>query len=163
MHAGINGVGGEWGHNQLPWMTTDEISYAKTQSCYCGQNGCLELFISGSGFAKYYNYKNNYKTNLHSQEILTLSHNGNHLALECLKLFETRIAKYLAQIVNILDPDIIVLAGGMSNILSIYPNINQQISHWVFGQECSTKIVKSHFGDSSGVRGAAWLNKQFLK
>jgi fructokinase len=158
VHSGINGVCGELGHNPLPWMTEDEFNYAKTFNCYCGQTGCIEHFISGTGFARYYNYRNNYQTKLHSREILTLAEAGDKLANECIELFETRIAKSLGHIINILDPDIIVAAGGMSNIERIYNNVNQQLPNWVMGKECSTRFVKSKHGDASGVRGAAWLN-----
>jgi len=158
VHSGINGVCGEWGHNPLPWMTDDEFNYSKTFDCYCGQKGCIEHFISGTGFARYYNYRNDYKTNLHSRAILTLAESGDSLANECLELFETRIAKALGHIINILDPDIIVAAGGMSNIERIYKNVNNQLSQWVIGKECSTRFIKSKHGDASGVRGAAWLN-----
>lgn len=157
-HTGINGVGGEWGHNQLPWMENDELTFAKTSQCYCGHYGCIEQFLSGTGFAKYYNYCNNYNTQLQSQEIFELAYKGDPLATKCITLYEIRLAKALAHIINILDPDIIVAAGGMSNVDRIYPNVTKQLKNWVFGRECSTKFVKSKYGDSSGVRGAAWLN-----
>ncbi|MBY0378769.1 MAG: ROK family protein [Burkholderiales bacterium] len=158
VHSGINGVSGEWGHNPLPWMDDEEYKFAKTLQCYCGQHGCIEHFLSGTGFAKYYNYLNDYKTTLRSHEIFELADKGDELATKCTHLYETRLAKSLAHIINVLDPDIIVAAGGMSNIARIYPNVNKLMHNWVLGNECKTKVVQSTHGDSSGVRGAAWLN-----
>jgi fructokinase len=157
INHGHNGLGGEWGHNPLPWMDDDERAYAKTVSCYCGRIGCIEHFLSGSGFAAYYNYRRS-GTNLDSRQIFALAATGDVLANECIELYETRLAKSFGHVINLLDPDIIVAAGGMSNIDRIYQNVNKQLKNWVFGNECNTKFVKAQHGDSSGVRGAAWLN-----
>jgi len=167
VHTGKNGLGGEWGHNPLPWMSEDELTYSRGIKCYCGLTGCIEHFLSGTGFANYYNYRKEQRLGqkhgasaalLSSPEIFALADRGDGLALECVELYEYRLAKSLANVINILDPDIIVAAGGMSNIERIYPNVNRQLQSWVFGKECNTKLVKSKHGDSSGVRGAAWLN-----
>lgn len=167
IHVGKNGLGGEWGHNPLPWMSEDEHLYSKNIKCYCGLNGCIEHFLSGTGFANYYNYRREQLSGvkltrsvvtLSSPEVFALADCGDKLALECVELYEHRLARALANVINILDPDIIVAAGGMSNIDRIYPNVNRQVKSWVFGKECSTQFVKSKHGDSSGVRGAAWLN-----
>lgn len=167
VHTGKNGLGGEWGHNPLPWMSEDESNYARGIKCYCGLVGCIEHFLSGTGFANYYNYRKEQRAGLKtgsvaialsSPEIFALADRGDALALECVELYEHRLAKSLAQVINVLDPDIIVAAGGMSNIDRIYPNVNRQLQTWVFGKECTTFLVKSKHGDSSGVRGAAWLN-----
>ncbi len=159
IYAGKNGVAGEWGHNQLPWMNDDELIFAKTQTCYCGKNGCIEQFLSGTGFARYYNFCNGFSTNLKSEEIFAIADTGDVLANKCIELYEVRLAKSLGHIINILDPDIIVAAGGMSNIERIYHNVNKHLNNWVFGHESATKMVKSQHGDASGVRGAAWLNQ----
>ncbi len=152
---GGNGTAGEWGHNPLPWMDEDELRFRAEVPCYCGKQGCIETFISGTGFGT--DYQRLSGKTLKGNEIISLAEQQDPLAELALCRYETRLAKSLAHIVNILDPDVIVLGGGMSNVERLYRTVPQLIKPWVFGGECETPIRKAVHGDSSGVRGAAWL------
>ena len=150
---GRNSIGGEWGHISLPNRSEDEIKYNK--NCYCAHKGCMETYVSGPGFANCYNAK--YNTNLNSHEILKDLPNNERSKI-ALTNYIDQLARGLSVVVNILDPDIIVLGGGMSNIDSIYETINDKLKEYVFSDICYTKVVKNFHGDSGGVRGAAWLS-----
>lgn len=152
---GGNGTAGEWGHNPLPWMDEDELRHRKEVPCYCGKQGCIETFISGTGFATDYHHLSG--TTLKGNEIMHLAGQQDPLAELAISRYEMRLAKSLAHIVNILDPDAIVLGGGMSNVERLYKTVPQLVKPWVFGGEFETPIRKAAHGDSSGVRGAAWL------
>lgn len=152
---GGNGTAGEWGHNPLPWMDEDELHFREEVPCYCGKQGCIETFISGTGFGT--DYQRLSGKTLKGHEIISLAEQQDPLAELAISRYETRLAKSLAHIVNILDPDAIVLGGGMSNVERLYRTVPQLIKPWVFGGECETPIRKAVHGDSSGVRGAAWL------
>lgn len=154
-HTGGNGNAGEWGHNPLPWMDDDELRYREEVPCYCGQKGCIETFVSGTGFA--IDYQRLSGKSLRGAEIVALLEQQDPLAELAMSRYELRLAKSLAQVVNLLDPDIIVLGGGMSNVGRLYQTLPTLIKPWVFGRECETPIVQAQHGDSSGVRGAAWL------
>ena len=154
-HIGGNGTAGEWGHNPLPWMDEDELRYREEVPCYCGKQGCIETFISGTGFATDYHRLSG--NPLKGNEIIRLVEEQNALAELALSRYELRLAKSLAHVVNILDPDVFVLGGGMSNIDRLYKTIPPLIKQFVFGGECETPVRKALHGDSSGVRGAAWL------
>ena len=154
-HTGINGVAGEWGHNPLPWPNEEDLEYQQKVPCYCGRRGCVETYVSGPGFSK--DYKLHTDQTLEAYQIVDLARKGKNEAKECLERYQQRLGKALAGIVNTLDPDVIVLAGGMSNVESIYYDIESIMSRWVFGAECQTPVLKAKHGDSSGVRGAAWL------
>jgi len=154
-HAGSNGTAGEWGHNPLPWMDEDELRYRAEVPCYCGKQGCIETFISGTGFAT--DYQRLSGRSLKGSEIMQLVEAQDPLAELALSRYELRLAKSLGQVINILDPDVIVLGGGMSNTDRLYKTIPPLIKNWVFGGECETPVRKAVHGDSSGVRGAAWL------
>lgn len=154
-HIGGNGTAGEWGHNPLPWMDEDELRYREEVPCYCGKQGCIETFISGTGFATDYHCLSG--NPLKGSEIIRLVEEQNALAELALSRYERRLAKSLAHVVNILDPDVFVLGGGMSNIDRLYKTIPPLIKQFVFGGECETPVRKALHGDSSGVRGAAWL------
>lgn len=154
-HAGGNGNAGEWGHNPLPWMDDDELRYREEVPCYCGQKGCIETFVSGTGFAT--DYQRLSGKSLSGAEIGALLAQQDPVAELAMGRYELRLAKSLAQVVNLLDPDIIVLGGGMSNVERLYQTLPTLIKPWVFGHECTTPVVKAQHGDSSGVRGAAWL------
>jgi len=123
--------------------------------CYCGKQGCIETFISGTGFATDYQRLSGKK--LKGNEIMHLAQQQDPLAELAVGRYEMRLAKSLAHIVNILDPDVIVLGGGMSNVERLYKTVPQLIKPWVFGGEFETPVRKAVHGDSSGVRGAAWL------
>lgn len=154
-HIGGNGNAGEWGHNPLPWMNDDELRYRTEAPCYCGKQGCIETFISGTGFAT--DYQRLSGKGLTGSEIMRLVGEGDEKAELALSRYEQRLAKSLAHVVNILDPDVIVLGGGMSNVERLYQTVPDLVKQWVFGGECETPIRKAMHGDSSGVRGAAWL------
>ncbi len=154
-HLGINGVAGEWGHTPLPWPNSEDIHYQENSPCYCGRIGCVETFLSGPGFARDYElYTGDV---LEAYQIVELAEKGEPDAEMCLVRYEQRLGKALASLINTLDPDIIVLGGGMSNIERLYYNLKPVMSNWVFGNECATEVRQAKYGDSSGVRGAAWL------
>ncbi|MBJ3814769.1 fructokinase [Shimwellia pseudoproteus] len=152
---GANGNAGEWGHNPLPWMDDQELRYRQEVPCYCGKQGCIETFISGTGFAT--DYQRVTGTARKGAEIIQRVAQGDPGAEQALARYEMRLAKSLAHVVNMLDPDVIVLGGGMSNVDRLYQTVPPLIASWVFGGECRTPIRKAQHGDSSGVRGAAWL------
>jgi fructokinase len=152
VHSGSNGVAGEWGHNTLPWMRSDEFP---GPACYCGKNGCIETWISGTGLEK--DYERATKTSLRGPEILARSEAGEPAAFAALDRFEDRLARGLAGVINLLDPDIIVMGGGASQISGIYKSVPAMLKKYVFGKEADTPLVPAKHGDSSGVRGAAWL------
>ncbi|HCO7572797.1 TPA: fructokinase [Escherichia fergusonii] len=154
-HIGGNGTAGEWGHNPLPWMDEDELRYRQEVPCYCGKQGCIETFISGTGFAT--DYQRLSGKQREGSEIIQLVEAKDAIAELALSRYELRLAKSLAYVVNILDPDVIVLGGGMSNVERLYQTVPQLIKSFVFGGECETPLRKARHGDSSGVRGAAWL------
>lgn len=154
-HSGGNGNAGEWGHNPLPWMDEDELRYREEVPCYCGKQGCTETFISGTGFAM--DFFRLSGSALTGEAIIGLLERQDPLAELAMRRYELRLAKSLAQVVNLLDPDTIVLGGGMSNIDRLYQTVPQLMKKWVFGGECETPLRKALHGDSSGVRGAAWL------
>lgn len=154
-HIGGNGNAGEWGHNPLPWMDEDELRYREEVPCYCGKQGCIETFISGTGFATDYHRLSG--VDLKGAEIITLLEQQDPVAELAMSRYELRLAKSLAHIVNIFDPEMIVMGGGMSNNDRLYQTVPQLMKKWVFGGECETPLRKAVHGDSSGVRGAAWL------
>jgi len=154
-HSGGNGNAGEWGHNPLPWMDEDELRYRAEVPCYCGKQGCIETFISGTGFAT--DYQRLSGIDLKGVEIMQRVAQQDPVAELAMSRYELRLAKSLANVVNILDPDMIVLGGGMSNVDRLYQTLPLLMKNWVFGGECETPIRQAIHGDSSGVRGAAWL------
>jgi len=152
---GGNGNAGEWGHNPLPWMDEDELRYRQEVPCYCGQQGCIETFVSGTGFA--IDYQRLSGVHRKGAEIVSLLAQQDPIAELAMSRYELRLAKSLAQVVNLIDPDVIVLGGGMSNVDRLYQTVPVLMKQWVFGGECETPVLKAQHGDSSGVRGAAWL------
>lgn len=152
VHSGSNGVAGEWGHNTLPWMRPDEFP---GPPCYCGKNGCIETWISGTGLER--DYERATKASLRGPEIIARSDAGEPAALAALDRFEDRLARGLAGVINLLDPDAIVMGGGASQISRIYKNVPARLKEYAFGREADTPLVPAKHGDSSGVRGAAWL------
>ena len=136
-------------------MDDDELRYRAEVPCYCGKQGCIETFISGTGFAT--DYQRLSGQSLTGNAIMQRVSEQDPLAEQALKRYEMRLAKSLAHVVNILDPDVIVLGGGMSNVERLYQTVPELVKSWVFGGECETPIRKAVHGDSSGVRGAAWL------
>ena len=150
---GRNKIGGEWGHIPLPNRTDNEKKYSN--KCYCGLQGCMETYVSGPGFSSIFNSKHN--ENFDSYQIVEGFKKGDSRCIEALQNYADHLARGLSNIVNTLDPEIIILGGGMSNIDYIYDNINKQLKKYVFSNTLYTKVVKNIHGDSGGVRGAAWL------
>ena len=152
--AGKNNIAGEWGHVGLPNRSDNEKKFVK--QCYCEKNGCMETYVSGPGFANCFNLKHN--TTYDSHAILEEFNNNEKRAIEALDNYVDHLARGLSLVCNILDPDIIVLGGGMSNISYIYDHINTSLKKYIFSDTFNTKVVKNVHGDSGGVRGAAWLS-----
>jgi fructokinase len=152
VHNGPNGVAGEWGHTVLPWMHAEEFPGPE---CYCGFRGCIETWISGTGLEK--DYERATGTKLTGKEIVAHSVEGEAEAMACLDRYEDRLTRSLAQMINILDPDVIVLGGGMSRVQRLYQNVPRSLKKYVFGREAETPVLVAKHGDASGVRGAAWL------
>ena len=153
IHEGPNQIAGEWGHNELPWMTDEERRTAVT--CYCGKSGCIETFLSGPGFERDTALATG--TPRSSQDIVRLAQAGEIGALQALERYADRLARALAGVINVLDPDIIVLGGGMSNLPDLPATLTRRLPHHVFSDTVVTQVALNAHGDSSGVRGAAWL------
>jgi len=151
-HNGPNGIAGEWAHNPLPWPDPDEFP---GPNCYCGKHGCLETWISGTGLED--DYERTVGTRRTGREILALTEQGDAVAEAAVQRYESRLTRGLAHVINILDPDVIVLGGGMSRIARLYPAVSAALTTYVFGKEFATPIRPALHGDSSGIRGAAWL------
>lgn len=150
--SGPNAIAGEWGHNPLPWPGDDE---RPGPACYCGKHGCIETFLSGPGFCL--DHRGRTGADMTTREIVTAAASGEPAAHDSLARYAARLARALATVINVLDPDVIVLGGGMSNIDSIYDAVPKLLGHHVFSDQCDTPLRRAKFGDSSGVRGAAWL------
>ncbi len=155
--AGAHGIGGEWGHIPLPWPTHEEID---VPPCWCGQRGCLETWISGSGLQRDYIAKTGIARN--GEEIVHAARDGEADAQAALNRYIDRLARALATICNIVDPDTIVLGGGLSNVTELYQRLPAIVRTYVFTDIWEAKIVPARWGDSSGVRGAArlWLSER---
>jgi fructokinase len=153
IHDGPNQIAGEWGHNPLPWMTDEER--ASAPACYCGKTGCVETFLSGPGFEL--DYARLAGARQGSQEIVRSAVVGDARALQALRRYEDRLARGLAAVINLLDPDVIVLGGGMSNLPDLAAAVTGLLPRYLFSDTVLTKVVPNLHGDSSGVRGAAWL------
>jgi fructokinase len=150
--GGRNRIAGEWGHNPLPWPGDDE---RPGPACYCGKTGCIETFLSGPALARDYLARSG--NDLTAEEIALAADCDDAAAERCLKLYEDRLARGLASVINVLDPDVIVLGGGMSNLTQLYAALPSRVAGYAFSDRIDTPIVRAVHGDSSGVRGAAWL------
>lgn len=150
--SGCNAIAGEWGHNPLPWPDEQE---RRAPACYCGQHGCIETFLSGPGLERDYAAMNGDKRS--ASEIAQQAREGDKPAATILSRYEDRLARSLASIINVLDPEVIVLGGGVSKINQLYTNVPQIWTPYIFSDVVATRLVKAEHGDSSGVRGAAWL------
>jgi len=149
---GINGIAGEWGHNPLPWPRDIERPGPR---CYCGKHGCIETFLSGPGVVR--DYETNGGQSLTAVDIVRHAERGDADCIASLERYEDRLARGLASVINVLDPDVIVLGGGLSNVTRLYRNVPRLWGDYVFSDRIDTRLVPAKFGDSSGVRGAAWL------
>lgn len=150
---GAHAITGEWGHNPLPSPRPDEI--ASAPQCYCGRVSCIEAWISGTGLAA--DFKRRTGRDLHGHDIAAAADAGDSQARAAMEDFYDRFARSLAGIVNVLDPDAIVIGGGLSNIDGLYSQLPARVESYTFTPEGRSRIVKNLHGDSSGVRGAAWL------
>jgi fructokinase len=146
--AGRNAIAGEWGHTPLPWPLPDELPGPE---CFCGRRNCLEQWISGPGFAA------DHGDGADAAAIAAAAGQGDVRAAASLDRYIDRLARGLAVIADILDPDVIVLGGGMSNVGALYDHLPATVSRYAFSDVFTTPICKAAHGDSSGVRGAAWL------
>jgi fructokinase len=152
--TGRNAMAGEWGHNPLPWPTHDELD---TAPCWCGKSGCIETWLSGTGFAQ--DHSRATFTALTAPEIIDAMRTGDTAALASFERYCDRLSRALAQMCNLLDPDVIVLGGGVSNVSELYERLPSLIKRHVFSDVFTTPIRPAKHGDSSGVRGAAWLTR----
>jgi fructokinase len=150
--VGRNRVAGEWGHNPLPWPRENE---RPGPPCYCGKAGCIETFLSGPGLAR--GYRDRTGKERTAEAIALAASSGDADAAACFELYQDRLARSLAGVVNVLDPEKIVLGGGLSNIARLYEQLPRLVARYAFSDGIDTPIVRARHGDSSGVRGAAWL------
>jgi fructokinase len=150
--VGANAIGGEWGHNPLPGAHGVE---SPGPACYCGRHGCIEQFLSGPALER--DYAGHGGGGVTAQEVAHRAAAGEALADAALARYEERMARALGSVVNLLDPDVIVLGGGLSNIDRLYDRVPAIWSRYIFSDRVVTRLVRARHGDSSGVRGAAWL------
>jgi fructokinase len=150
--TGPNAIAGEWGHNPRPWPKDDE---RPGHPCFAGHSGCIETFLSGPGIER--DHLRTSGEALTSHDIGARAAIGDAACEATMRRYEERLARALAHVINILDPDVIVLGGGMSNVQRLYANVPGLWLPWVFSDRVDTRLVKHRYGDSSGVRGAAWL------
>jgi fructokinase len=150
--TGPHAIAGEWGHNPLPWPRDDE---RPGPPCYCGKSGCIETFLAGPGLARDHRLHTGEARD--ADDIARRAEAGDTAALASMIRYEDRMARGLASVINLLDPDVIVMGGGVSNIARLYREVPLRLGQYVFSDMVSTPIVPARHGDSSGVRGAAWL------
>jgi fructokinase len=150
--VGHNRVAGEWGHNPLPWPRAEDLPGA---ACYCGKVGCIETYLSGRGLSR--DFYDRSGTQCTALEISGAAQRGDSRARECIQLYRDRLARSLATVVNVMDPEAIVLAGGLSNMVALCEGLPEMIASYAFSDGLDTRIVRAAHGDSSGVRGAARL------
>ena len=150
--TGPNAIGGEWGHNPVPWSTEEERN---GPACYCGLAGCIETLLSGPGLSA--DHERATGTWMDAEAIAAAAADGAAQAVASLDRYTDRLARSLAAVINLLDPHVIVLAGGLSQIPSLYERVPDLWGQHVFGDQVVTPLVPAAHGDSSGVRGAAWL------
>jgi fructokinase len=150
--VGANAIAGEWGHNPLPWPRADELP---GPPCYCGQSGCIETFLSGPGLAA--DHRRHGGDDLDGASIVAGAAAGDVACRATLDRYAERLARALASVINIIDPEAIVLGGGLSAITELYETVPRRWGRYVFSDRVVTRLLPPHHGDSSGVRGAAWL------
>ncbi len=150
--TGANAIAGEWGHNPLPWPSADELP---GPACYCGRFGCLETWLSGPGLAA--DFTRQTGETVRAEDVVSRASTGDAAARRALDAWTSRLARGLASVINLLDPDVIVMGGGLSEIASLYDDVPRLWSSWVFSDHVDTRLVPAKYGAASGVRGAAWL------
>jgi fructokinase len=146
--GGPNAITGEWGHNPLPWRRAED---GPSRRCYCGQEDCIETFLSGPGWAARSNL------GLDASAMVSAAQAGNPTAQQALTTYCDQLARGLASVINLIDPHVIVLGGGMSNTAELYSQVLPLLPRYVFSDQVNTRLLQARHGDSSGVRGAAWL------
>jgi fructokinase len=158
---GLQGVAGEWGHNTLPWADWGDGPGGDPHfACYCGQRGCIEGLVSGSGLAADHRHVNGEA--ISGEAIVQRAHSGDAACAATLQRHSHRLARALASIINLLDPDVIVLGGGLSKLAHLYDDVPKLWGQWVMGaadEPVRTRLLPAQHGDASGVRGAAWLGR----
>ncbi len=152
--SGPNAIAGEWGHNPLPWPTTDELPGPR---CYCGKHGCIETWLSGPSFARDASSASEGRTFADARAVIASAESGDSIAIDALARYHDRLARALATIVNVLDPGVIVLGGGMSNLRDLAASTQAALRAYAFTDALATRVAHAVHGDSSGVRGAAYL------
>lgn len=155
--VGANAIGGEWGHNPLSQPCDDE---RPGPSCYCGRSGCIETFLSGPGLAADYARRTPGADAINAEAVVARADAGEPAACAALDAWEDRLARSLGTVINLLDPDVIVVGGGLSRIARLYVNVPRRWGRYVFSDQVVTRLVPAAHGDASGVRGAAWLWKR---
>ena len=150
--VGANAIGGEWGHNPVPWPTEAEWP---GPPCYCGRRGCIETLLSGPALSREHEARTG--VSLDALAIAAAAARGDGAAAATLDIYEARLARSLAAVINVIDPEVVVLGGGLSNIERLYGAVPESWGQFVFSDTVATGLVKARHGDSSGVRGAAWL------
>lgn len=162
LHQGVNHIAGEWGHNRLPSALPDnernsnEIAEPlQTRACYCGRNNCVETFLSGPGLSHSYFLASGQQCG--AEAVVEKIKLGDPLAAEVWQHYVQQCARSLAQVINIIDPEVIVVGGGLSNIMSLYADIPRYWQPYIFTDEINNRLLKAELGDSAGVFGAAWL------
>ncbi len=149
--TGPNSIAGEWGHNPLPWLSEDE----KGRACYCGQSNCIETYLSGPAFER--TFAELSQATCSAKQIIERMEQGDLDAVEAFENYAHQMAKALASVINVFDPEVIVLGGGMSNVTQLYQRVPEIWQDYVFSDAVYTQLRPPKYGDSSGVRGAAWL------
>ena len=150
--SGPNGISGEWGHNPLPWPQPEELP---GPACYCGLHGCIETWLSGPGLAR--DHRAVHGVTMEAVTVAQCAELGDTRAVATMQRYIDRVARALASVINIIDPDVIVLGGGVSNFKRLYEAVPSRWGEYVFSDRVDTRLVAAQHGDASGVRGAAWL------
>lgn len=151
--TGVNGIGGEWGHNALAWINLDELQQAR--KCFCGKLNCNETYISGSGLSMTYHLMSGKK--ISGRDVISHSEAGDELAVACVDIYVDQLARALSAIINVFDPECIVLGGGISNYDRIYERVPEKWGRYIFSDDIKTQLLPPQGGDSAGALGAAWL------
>ncbi len=160
---GCNSISGEWGHNPLPWPQDGELP---GPDCYCGKTGCVETFLSGPGIVNDYvrrppgsenRARHGSGSSIQASDVFGRAEAGEADAVACVERYTDRLARALAHVINIVDPHVSVLGGGLSNVERIYNEVPRMWNRYVFSDSVATRLLSNAHGDSSGVRGAAWL------